>query len=100
MTLEKKEAWLRSLFEDHAEEPKLTDLRWAVEVIDALKADNARLRAVVKTGEHKGRSESSAKFDDEDFCPWCHYQFNRSGPEYKKKHGADCEAFFEDGGLR
>lgn len=71
-----------------------------IDEVAALQTDNERLRALVAGAERKGRSESSAKFDDEDFCPWCHYQFNRSGPEYKKKHGADCEAFFEDGGLR
>lgn len=55
--------------------------------------DNARLRALIGAVEREGRSESSARFDEDAFCPWCHYLRGDKNGDFKKMHADDCPAF-------
>ena len=68
----------------------------AVEV-DALKADNARLRALIKDkeyahvgGEYDEGDGYRAQYDE---CPWC-------GGDAVKRHADDCPAFTPEGEVK
>ena len=60
-----------------------------IDEVEALQADNARLRAVIKEAEKSGDRPGAYPM-----CPWC-----QSEPGDKDRH-ADCPAFTPEGEVR
>lgn len=60
-----------------------------IDEVEALQADNARLRAVIKEAEKSGDRPGAYPT-----CPWC-----QSEPGDKDRH-ADCPAFTPEGEVR
>lgn len=66
--------------------------------VEALLADNARLRALVKAAEWEG---CHCRMDVEpNGCPWCNGDTYGSRDLPKRTHADDCPAFTADGVVR
>lgn len=78
------------------------DYKWRDAVInhvEALEADNARLRALVA----KAQTSEGRGHVDESGCPWCNgegWWKTRGGDRLGGPHDADCPAFTPDGTVK
>lgn len=61
----------------------------AQDQLDDLRADNERLRALIKAQERGNHAETAS--GEGDFCPWC-------GVDYR--HTSKCPAFTPEGEVR
>lgn len=68
--------------------------------VEAIKADNTRLRELIKSQETQRHEDGSG--NHEFMCPWCGVERPSSGDSFKgpQPHSTHCEAFTMDGKVR